>query len=643
MQEKLTKFFGKLRWNFVLELLVIFIIITLRIVLYRGLPDIEYYLGYDDAIYALLSQKFLSGEFNLAFHPYWNAGFPLITIPFYLVTGSWESSQILVSITSHILLVLVMYLSLRRISLAVSLLTAFFTAFSPSFTKLVTAGGITEPFYVLLFWLAVYFGWQIVTNGKMDHRPSVLKAAVFAGLFFGLAYLTRTEVIYTFSVFLLFLALSVFLRLKTFPSISKVTFLSLAGASLAYLYLPLTRLSKFTTFKFMIFRSTKGILFALPFVIAAVLSIFFERNKVSLVSGVKKLVPVFGILLITFLLVNLPYAATISKSLGKPTLSGKYSFLGSAHPFTPEKDRMTSWAQDIWSIDFHNYRSPYYDSGKIFAQVWKFLDHALEATWGKISTNISFLAHDNVFSDFEALLILFGFVVAVLQVKFRKFAFYLFVLWLGSLVFVSHFMDVAARYLAFSFPMFYIAQAIAIVGIATFFSRARPFFLSLIVIVFAIWYFDRNFDTKHFTPAARTITNFDQKLIGDYLMSQGIDLVMARTEGLVFYSNAKIVYMPAANPETIIRFAKAWGVEYLVSRPAESSWDYMRPIVDPKFKHPDLELKHKFDEGTLIWKVKLTEEEKLHNFRTDRDINQKFEDININSQTIIEAERKVKK
>ena len=61
----------------------------------------------------------------------------------------------------------------------------------------------------------------------------------------------------------------------------------------------------------------------------------------------------------------------------------------------------------------------------------------------------------------------------------------------------------------------------------------------------------------------------------------------------------------------------------------------MRAIARLDFKHTDVEPKHKFEDGTIIWKVKLTEEEKLHNFRTDKDVNIKYPDLNINSQTIL--------
>lgn len=610
-------------------ILLVFLFVLLRAFIYRELPGLSYYFGYDDAIYAIISQRFVNGDFNSAFHPYWNSGFPLATLPFYFLTRSWESSQILVSMVSHILLIVVMYLTLRKISLPLAVVASFFAAFSPSFAKLVTAGGITEPLYVLLFWLAIYFGWQAITVKKVNYYA-------FAGLFFGLAYLTRTEVIYTLSIFLAFSVLAFFLKLRAFPSFNKITFLTLAGGVLAYLFIPLTRLSKFTTFQFMIFRSTRGILFALPFAIVAVISIFFEWNKTPLMAGLKKLVPNLIILLIVFLLVNLPYAITISRNLNHPTLSGKYAYIGSAHPFTPEKDRITTWAQDIWSVDFPNYKSPYYDSSRVLPQIWKYLDHALEATWKRLGTNINFFAHDNVFTDFEAGLILFGFIAAFLQTKFRKFVFYLFILWLVSFALVSHFMDAAARYLAFSFPLFYIAQAFAVISIGSLLSRIRPVLLPLAIIIFVVWYLDKKIDFKDFTPAHRAFSNPDQKMIGDYLKSQGINLIMARTEGLSFYSGAKMIYLPAANPETIVNFAKTWGVEYLVARPNEASWDYMRVITNPNFSNRDFELKHKFEDGTLIWKVKLTENEKLHNFRTDKDVNKRSEDININSQTIIQ-------
>lgn len=628
MPKKLVKYLTKISKTEMLAVFILLGMVALRAYLYRGFAQIEYYLKYDEAIYAMLSQKFLNGDFELAFHPYWNAGFSLATIPFYLLTKSWEAAQVLVSEYSHLTLIFVMYFTLRKFSIPLALLTAFFAAFSPTFSKLVTGGGVTEPLYLVLFWLAIFFGWQAINTRKL------LKFGI-SGLFFGFAYLTRTEIIYTLFFFLWFAFLSYFLTVKLYPSINRQTLLLIAGGAVSYLYIPITKLPKFTTFQFLILKTTKGILFATPLVIAALLTIFFKRNTTNLISGIKKLVPSFTLLGLMFLLVNIPYVLAISKQLQQPTLSGKYSFVGSAHPFTPEKDRDTTWAQDIWSIDLPNYKSPYYDSSRVSAQVWKFIEHALEATPKKLSTNLASLSHSNTFTDIEAIMVIIGFILAFLNPRLRNFAFYLFILWLGSIVFVSHFMDVAARYVAFSFPIFYIAQAYLIITVANFLSRTHPSVFPIAIILFAVWYVNLNFDLAKLSPATRSISYPTEKLIGDYLKSEKIEIFMGRTEGLAFYSGAKIIYTPAANPETIIRFAHGWGVEYMVARPSESSWDYMRAIARPDFKHPDVELKHKFDDGTIIWKVKLTEDEKLHNFRTDKDVNIKYPDLNINSQTIL--------
>lgn len=612
------------------SVLLVSVFVILKAIVYgNNLAGREVFLMYDEAIYAMLSQRILSGDLFSAFHPYWNSGFSVATIPFYLATYSWETAQVLVSMTSHIVLIFVMYFTLRKTSNLLALTAAFLTAFSPSFSKLVLSWGVTEPLYILFLWLGIYFGWQALKT--FEHRYYA-----FTGIFFGLAYFTRTESIYMFGTFCVVAFLSLVLKKrKNLRIFNKISIISTLGAIAAYFYFPITRLAKFTTFGFLIFKSTKGSLLAMPFLFAALLAIPFRMKKLSLSIIFRSIIPKFGIMLALFLLVNLPYVTIISMNLGKPTLSGKYAYIGSAHPFTPEKNRITTWAQDIWSIDFPNYRSSYYDSAKTLPLMWKNIENSIEAFLKRTKTNLDFYANDNIFTNSEIKLILFGFLVAILQKKFRIFALYLAILWLGGFIFITYFMDAAIRYLAFAFPLFYIAYAFAVLGIGQILAKVNKQLLPLTLIFFALLFFNKNFDTKSLRHIQSTGGGYDQKEIGDWLKSQKIDLIMARTEGIAFYANAKMIYVPAANPQTIIQFAKAWGIEYLVARPVESSWDYMRPIVNPKFVHKDVELIHSFSDGTLIWKIKLAEEEKIHNFRTTEDVNKKFEDININSQTII--------
>ena len=469
----------------------------------------------------------------------------------------------LVSAVAHILLIIIIYLTLRRISKLLAITVSFLVAFSPSFTRLVLSWGMTEPLYVLFLWLAIYFGWQTIISSRKIY-------CVLAGIFFGLSYFIRTDAMYTLCAFFLF----------------------------SFLYLS-----------------------------------FKERKKIkqNYLSLVKNFVFKMGLIFICFLLINLPYITVISMQLGKPTISGKYAYIGSSHPFTPEKDRLTTWAQDIWSIDFPNYRSPYYDSTRVLPILWKNQEIYIEAFLKIAKTNLGFYVSD-ILSKSEIIIIFLGFLSVLLQKRFRVFALYLLIIWLVNFILITYFMETTVRYLAFSLPLIYIYYGFSVFTIGQIFSKANKILLPLTVAIFSIFYLNNNFNLTSFQFPVRVGLYSDQKEIGDWLKSQKIDLFMGRTEGIGFYANAKMVYMPAANPETIIKFAKAWGVEYLVARPDEASWDYMRIIVSPSFTHPDLELKHKFDDRTLIWKVKLTEKEKLHNFRTTEDVNKKFKDININSQ-----------
>lgn len=593
----------KLINNFFLILVILFIILK-GVLYYNQFLGREVYFYSDDAIYAMLSQRFLSGEAS-AFNPYWNAGFPLVMIPFYLITYSFEKAQVLVSMVSHLLLILVMYVTLKKISPILGMVAAFITAFSPALTRLVTYLGISEPFYILLLWLGIFFGWQAINSKR-------LKYFILTGLLFGGAYLTRTDAIYTLATFLVVAILVFTFKLRSVPKpFNLLTILGFLSSLIAYAGNILSR------YRIVGWQPSARIYGLWVFSLGlAIFGTFFEFKKKLDPNQLKKYSLGILLLLLIFLAVNLPYILSISQSLGRITISGKYAYIGSAHPFTPEKDRLTTWAQDIWSIDYPNYNSPYYDSARILPLLWNGLDTGLEFLPKKIGTNLSFFAYDNLFTNLEAILTILGFLAAVLSRKYTWFALYLGIIWLGSLLSVSYFMDSADRYVAFFLPFFFTSQAFAVYLLAKSLGKIEPLFLILTIIIFVSTFFSKNVDVKSFYQIEKTGRNSDQKIIGDWLKSQNIKFFMGRTEGIAFYAQAKMIYIPAAPPEVIIQFAKAWGVEYIVSRPTESSWDYMRPIVDPNFTHPDLKLVHSFYENSLVWKVNLTEVEKQFNFRT---------------------------
>ncbi len=543
-----------LKSRLILGLLVVTIFAIFRIVSYYNIFLVrDVYLQGDDAIYAMLSQRFLEGDFLHAFHPYWNSGFPIFTIPFYLITHSWEKAQILLSMTASVALIFVMYFTLGRTSLVLGIIAAYVVAFSTSLEDLTLFVGLTEPLYILLLWLAIFFSWKIVQTNQ-------LKYYAFAGGFFGLAYLIRTDAAYTILAVFLSILLALILGSK--------------------------------------FHSLQDIKLNLLKILA-----FF----------------------LMFFLINIPYVAVISQNLSKPTISGKYGYLVAGHFFTPEKDRLTTFAHDIWSTDYPNYSSLFYDYEGVLKEYLRRRDTILEYFPKKFNELLSFYFNGNLFKQFEISLVLIGIIAGLVQRKFLKFTLFLLIIWFGTFLGVANFMDTAKRYLAFSYPFLFTAIALAVLSLSNLVGKIiegqkQKKFGKLAGLIVILIFFTIYFSVYDSFNRDGGMRNSDQKEIGDWIKSQNIDVIMARTEGISFYSGAKLVYVPSAPPDVIVDFAKNWGVEYILSRPHESSWPYMKAMVDPNFKHKDLKLIHSFDDGTLVWKVSLTDEEKRYNYRTGKPI-----------------------
>lgn len=605
-----------------LTLLGVVVLILLKLVIYQNFfLGREAYFFSDDAIYATLAERFLKGDFRHGFHPYWSPGFPLATIPFYLVSGSWEKAQFLVSVFSATALIFVLFWFFKRYSLFFAFTVAFITAFSVSLQQLVMSGGMTEPLYLLLLWLGISFSWLALNSSKIRYFT-------FAGIFFGLAYLTRTETIAIFALFIFIALLSFILKKRDrLKILNKISVVSLFAGLAVYFYFPLTRLVKFTTFDFSIFNTSLGFVFSLPFLTIGLLGIPFEVKKIGSLHILKNIFPKIGTVLALFLLVNLPYIIFISIELGRPTLSGKYAYVGTGPYYALEIDRMTTMAQDIWSTDYIDYSSPYFNpkratdfllksfnSGSMMQHAKKYFFESLQ--WYKSENSNNFFAGYGLYMAFA------GFAFGILSRKFRMLTIYFTLLWLAGLSWVILFMGASYRYLVYAFPFFFYLQALAIysTGLLTLRADKLPGVLMIILPGFLLGnFFMKNVDPSFFTSIQFTGGSKDHKMIGDFIKSQNIDVLGGRIEAIPFYAKAKLVYMPSSPPDDIVRYMKVWGVEYLLVRPPEVGYDFVAPIANPKFKHPDLSVFKRFDDGSLIWHINLTEEEKKNNLRLARE------------------------
>lgn len=563
MKSLYTRYISKFSL-FYLALVGVFSALFIRIVLYYNYyQGREVYLYSDNAIYAALSKRLLSGDILNLFHPYWNPGFPIFTTPFYLFVNNWEKAQILVSMISAVVLVLVMFWFFKRFSLLLAFIAACLTAFSASLQKLVIVEGITEPLYMLFLWVSIFLGWVTITANK-------LRFYLLSGAFWALAYLVRTEAISLMAFFL---------------------------SIVAFIYLVRYR--------------TNG---------------FISTLKLTLVR--------LGALLAIFFLLNSPYIIAQSIHLSKFTISGKYAFFGTGPPYALEKDRASTLAQDIWSIDFPNYHSPYYNSDRTVDLFYRFykngtlLDGSIKSIQSSLFQYKS-INTDNFFVGFGLVFALVGFAFGLAIKKFRLLTAYLSLMWVVGFLWVNIFMAPHYRYLIFALPFFFYLNSLTIYLITRKIFETVTYLLpiklgnpigmllSVSVLVFLIAKsFVDNVDVNSFRVTPMRIQHKDQKIMGEWLKSQDIKLIGGRMEGVPFYAGADLVYMPSDSPEKIINYMKLWGVEYLLARPDEAGYDIVRPISRSDYQHPDLTKIHLFDDGSIVWKIKLSDDERQSNQRT---------------------------
>lgn len=567
--------------NTIRKLQIIIVVLPLILLeslyFYQHLVKREIYLFSDDAVYAILAQRFLNGDFLNSIHTYWNPGFPLATIPFYLLSGSWEMAQILVSMASILMLTIAVFLFYKRISLIFAFIVAFLMTFSSSIHKIVLQGGITEPLYILLLWVAIFFSWLALTKNKISYY-------IFTSIFFGLAYLTRTEALPIFLVFLI------------------VSFLQ-------------------QVLKLLDIRNFK----------ANVLNILFPiTNKL-------------GITVIIFFLICAPYIVIQSIHIGRPTFSGKYAYIGSGPFYALEKYRPTTWAQDVWAVDFNYFKSPYYDPDRASKWMIRYFKNGTITqnavkSLKEISIAYQSINTNNFFVGIGMNLAIIGIILSIIFKKFRLMTIYFIIIWITEVIWIATFMPVHYRYLVFALPLFIYLQGVTIFYFSEYTAKLLVFLLDglskflpkifhryknqigivtlLILLVFFLSnYFQLNMSTNQFVTPVPATKNADHKLIGDWIKSQNIQVFGGRMEGIEFYSGAKIVYMPSSPPEEIIKYMKNWGVEYLLVRPFEVGYAFVAPIANPNFKHPDASLYYRFYEGSLVWKIKLTDEERRENQR----------------------------
>ena len=149
----------------------------------------------DNAIYSILAERFYEGNYDQAMHIWWQPLFPFLGSFLMLLGLNAPKSLFYLSIVSGTLLFLPVYYLYKSLTknISFSLLTGILVAFN---SKLLSSyfQVLTENLYVLFFTTAIFFSYTFLSKKS----PYLM---IPAGIFYGLGYLTRADILLTLQIF----------------------------------------------------------------------------------------------------------------------------------------------------------------------------------------------------------------------------------------------------------------------------------------------------------------------------------------------------------------------------------------------------------------------------------------------------------
>ena len=146
----------------------------------------SYVIGFDQVNYLKLAASGKIHGLNHVLHPYWSPFYPLVVALFSYIVTDFELAGRLVNILCASFIIVPVFFFLKnnfnkKIAFGTSLLIGFY-----SFSAYYAAKAEAEFLYSFAAIIGVILGWAVVESKKIGK-------AFLAGIFFGLAYLSRPE------------------------------------------------------------------------------------------------------------------------------------------------------------------------------------------------------------------------------------------------------------------------------------------------------------------------------------------------------------------------------------------------------------------------------------------------------------------
>ncbi|MDO8503253.1 MAG: glycosyltransferase family 39 protein [bacterium] len=165
----------------------------------------------DDAIYATLAKTWIEKDWQHIFHPTWPPLFPLLSGIVYIIYPHWESALRLVSLISGVLLLIPIFILVRK---TLSLTHAIFLS--------ATISIIIPLLYPSLVALSDSLSTTLVVSALVSFFFAIkiqrTRLFILSALLLGLAYLTRSEGSLFFTLSLIYLSLYLLIQIFIFKT-----------------------------------------------------------------------------------------------------------------------------------------------------------------------------------------------------------------------------------------------------------------------------------------------------------------------------------------------------------------------------------------------------------------------------------------
>ena len=186
----------KINKIFILLLIACFVSLYYKLFLFR---NVDLYLSSDSAIYGSLAVRFAKGDFFHAMHLWWFPLYPFISGITYIFVSKIEYALFFVNALSSSILIIPLYLILKKITKSLLIAIAGALAASLNYTLIVShINLLSEMTYILMLLFSVC-SFFIALQSLSRKNISI------AGFCFGLAFLTRSEAIFFFIPSIIFL------------------------------------------------------------------------------------------------------------------------------------------------------------------------------------------------------------------------------------------------------------------------------------------------------------------------------------------------------------------------------------------------------------------------------------------------------